>query len=318
MNLSIVIPLLNEEESLIELHRRIKEVLDKDYVYEIIFVDDGSTDQSWSVIEGLSQLFPEVKGIRFRKNYGKAQALNAAFALAQGDIVVTMDADLQDFPEEIPGLYQRITDENLHLISGWKQKRQDPVLTKNIPSKLFNAVARKTSGLPLHDFNCGLKAYRKEVVKSLELRSDMHRYIPVLAKNAGFTRISEQKVQHTARKHGTSKFGSSRFINGFLDLITLWFVGKFSHRPMHLFGAAGSLMFIFGFIMAFWIGLEKLINVSQGIPARLVADNAWFYLALVCMIFGLQLFLAGFLGEIIVRNKETKPEYQVSDTLGFS
>ncbi|MXV38698.1 glycosyltransferase [Flavobacteriaceae bacterium Ap0902] len=319
MNLSIVIPLLNEEESLIELHRRIKEVLNEDYSYEIIFVDDGSTDNSWDVITGLQQLFPqEVKAIRFRKNYGKAQALNAAFNMAQGDIIVTMDADLQDFPEEIPGLYQRITDENLHLISGWKQKRQDPVLTKNIPSKLFNAVARKTSGLPLHDFNCGLKAYKKEVVKSLHLRSDMHRYIPVLAKNAGFTKISEQKVKHTARKHGISKFGSSRFVNGFLDLITLWFVGKFGHRPMHLFGALGSLMFILGFIMTFWIGAEKLYHVYQGTPARLVSDNAWFYLALVCMIIGVQLFLAGFLGEITIRSKGAETEYQVSDTLGFN
>ncbi|MGI9526632.1 MAG: glycosyltransferase family 2 protein [Weeksellaceae bacterium] len=318
MNISIVIPLLNEEQSLIELHSRIQEVLDNHYTYEVIFVDDGSTDQSWSIIQGLSSAFPEVKGIKFRKNYGKAQALNAAFGLAEGDVVITMDADLQDFPEEIPGLYQRIQDENLHLISGWKQKRQDPVFTKNIPSKLFNAVARKTSGLPLHDFNCGLKAYKKEVVKSLYLRSDMHRYIPVLAKNAGFTRISEQRVKHTARKHGTSKFGSSRFINGFLDLITLWFVGKFGHRPMHFFGAAGTLMFIFGFIMVFWIGAEKLIDVYKGIPARLVSDNAWFYLALVCIICGLQLFLAGFLGEILVRNKETKSEFQVAETLGFT
>lgn len=317
MNLSIVIPLLNEEDSLQELHQRIAKVLSDEYTYEIIFVDDGSSDNSWEIIKVLQSNFSEVKGIRFRRNYGKSQALNAAFAMAQGDVVITMDADLQDFPEEIPSLYQGIVEDQQDLISGWKQKRQDPVFTKNIPSKLFNAVARKTSGLELHDFNCGLKAYKRDVVKSLKLRSDMHRYIPVLAKNAGFTKIREQKVQHTARKHGVSKFGSSRFVHGFLDLITLWFVGKFGHRPMHFFGAIGTLMFIFGFLMAFWIGASKLYMLYQGIPTILVTDNPWFYLSMLCMIFGMQLFLAGFIGEIIVRNTRDSNTFEIEETLGF-
>ena len=317
MDISIVIPLVNEEESLQELHGRIASVLNGVYSYEIIFVDDGSTDNSWEIIKILQNSFQEVKGIRFRKNYGKSQALNAAFEAAQGDVVITMDADLQDFPEEIPELFERIKAEDMDLISGWKQKRQDPVMTKNIPSKLFNTVARKTSGLELHDFNCGLKAYKKDVVKSLSLRSDMHRYIPVLAKNAGFHRIGEQKVQHTARKHGESKFGSSRFVNGFLDLITLWFVGKFGHRPMHFFGAVGTLMFIIGFFMAFWIGAEKLYFVYRNIAAPLVTSNPWFYLAMLCMVFGLQLFLAGFLGEMIVRSNHDGKSYEISELSGL-
>ncbi|MDO5654844.1 MAG: glycosyltransferase family 2 protein [Flavobacteriaceae bacterium] len=317
MDISVVIPLLNEEESLQELHQRIATVLHGKYSYEIIFIDDGSTDNSWEIIKILANSFPEVKALKFRKNYGKSQALNAAFERAQGDVVITMDADLQDFPEEIPTLYQRIQEENMDLISGWKQKRKDPVLSKNIPSKFFNTVARKTSGLDLHDFNCGLKAYRKEVVKSLKLRSDMHRYIPVLAKNAGFMRIGEQKVQHTARKHGESKFGSSRFVHGFLDLITLWFVGKFGHRPMHFFGAIGTLMFIIGFFMAFWIGAEKLYYVYKSVSAKLVTDNPWFYLAMLCMVFGLQLFLAGFLGELIVRNNTNGNSFEVAESTGF-
>ena len=317
MDISIVIPLLNEEESLQELHHRIATVLANDYSYEIIFVDDGSTDNSWQIIQLLQNNHSEIKAIKFRKNYGKSQALNAAFAQAQGDVVITMDADLQDFPEEIPQLYRRIFDENMDLISGWKQKRQDPVLSKNLPSKLFNAIARKTSGLQLHDFNCGLKAYKKEVVKSLALRSDMHRYIPVLAKNAGFSRIGEQRVQHTARKHGVSKFGSNRFVNGFLDLITLWFVGKFGHRPMHFFGAIGTLMFIFGLLMAFWIGAEKLYHVYRNVAAKLVTDNPWFYLAMLCMVFGLQLFLAGFLGELIVRSSQDAHSFDIEEKIGF-
>ena len=317
MDISIVIPLLNEAESLQELHQRIAAVLNNRYSYEIIFVDDGSTDHSWEVIQVLVNTYEEVKAIRFRKNYGKSQALNAAFELAQGEVVITMDADLQDFPEEIPDLYHGIIDGKMDLISGWKQKRQDPVMTKNLPSKLFNSVARTTSGLDLHDFNCGLKAYRKDVVKALSLRSDMHRYIPVLAKNAGFTRIGEQKVQHTARKHGESKFGSSRFVNGFLDLITLWFVGKFGNRPMHFFGAIGSIMFVFGFIMAFWIGAEKLYNVFKEVPAKLVTDNPWFYLAMLCMIFGLQLFLAGFLGELVVRSNNDGKTFEIRERIGF-
>ena len=317
MDISVVIPLLNEAESLQELHGRIANVLNNNYSYEIIFVDDGSTDHSWEMIQVLVNSFPEVKAIKFRKNYGKSQALNAAFEMAKGNVVITMDADLQDFPEEIPQLYAGIVDGGMDLISGWKQNRQDPVVTKNIPSKLFNSVARKTSGLNLHDFNCGLKAYRSEVVKSLKLRSDMHRYIPVLAKNAGFIKIGEQKVQHSARKHGESKFGSSRFVNGFLDLITLWFVGKFGHRPMHFFGAVGTIMFMFGFIMAFWIGAEKLYYVFKSVPAKLVTDNPWFYLAMLCMIFGLQLFLAGFIGELVVRSNNNGNSFEIEKKIGF-
>ena len=320
MNLSVVIPLLNEQDSLEELHHRLAETIENqlgNISYEIIFIDDGSTDASWKVISNLSSAFDEVKGIKFRKNYGKAQALNAAFAKVKGDVVITMDADLQDFPEEIPNLYHRILSENLDLISGWKQKRKDPILTKNIPSKLFNGVARKTSGLHLHDFNCGLKAYKKDLVKSIKLRSDMHRYIPVLAKNAGFTKIDEQRVQHAARKHGTSKFGTSRFVNGFLDLITLWFVGKFGGRPMHFFGAVGTIMFIIGFFTALVMGIQKLYLLSQGIPARLVTDNAWFYISLTSMIIGSQLFLSGFVAELVVRTREDKVEYQVEEELNL-
>ncbi|MGV4529057.1 glycosyltransferase family 2 protein [Ornithobacterium rhinotracheale] len=319
MELSIVIPLLNEQDSLVELRQRIADSIENQIQksYEIIFIDDGSTDDSWHIIQDLAKKHNQVKGIKFRKNYGKAQALNAAFEKAKGNIVITMDADLQDFPEEIPVLYNRMIHENLDLISGWKQKRQDPVLTKNIPSKLFNGVARKTSGLPLHDFNCGLKAYRKELVKNIKLNSDMHRYIPVLAKNAGFTKIAEQPVQHTARKHGKSKFGTSRFVNGFLDLITLWFVGKFGYRPMHFFGAAGTIMFIIGFLTALFIGSQKLYFLAKGIPARLVTNDPFFYISLVAMILGSQLFLAGFLGELIVKTQENKTEYAVAEELNF-
>ncbi|MDO5511038.1 MAG: glycosyltransferase family 2 protein [Weeksellaceae bacterium] len=316
MEVSIVIPLLNEAESLPELHRRIHASLAPKHSYEIIFIDDGSTDNSWEVISQLSQDNEHVKGIRFRKNYGKSQALNAAFEAARGEIVVTMDADLQDFPEEVPAMVERMHRENLDLLSGWKQKRQDPVMTKNIPSKLFNWVARKTSGLELHDFNCGLKAYRHELVKSVELRSDMHRYIPVLAKNLGFAKIDEQRVQHTARVHGSSKFGRSRFVNGFLDLITLWFVGKFGHRPMHFFGLLGSLMFFLGFVVAFFIGAKKIVMLQQGIPARLVTDDPWFYIALTVMIIGTQLFLAGFLGEMIIRTQSNAKTFEIREKIG--
>lgn len=314
LDFSIVIPLLNEAESLKELHQRIQKVFVDELnnkSYEIIFVDDGSTDNSWLIIQQLNSQYPEVKGIKFKKNFGKAQALNAAFQKANGEIIITMDADLQDFPEEIPHLYQALISNHWDMVSGWKQKRQDPVLTKNLPSKLFNLVAQKTSGLPLHDFNCGLKAYKKLLVKNIHLRSDMHRYIPVIAKNLGFSKIGEIKVQHTARKHGNSKFGNSRFINGFLDLITLWFVNKFGHRPMHFFGAAGLLMFILGFATSAFIGLKKLYLLYQEIPAKLVTADAWFYIALTFMIIGSQLFLAGFLGEIIVRNKGDKNDFQI-------
>ncbi|CAI9429767.1 Undecaprenyl-phosphate 4-deoxy-4-formamido-L-arabinose transferase [Candidatus Ornithobacterium hominis] len=314
LDFSIVIPLLNEAESLMELHQRIQKVFLQelsDKTFEIIFVDDGSTDDSWSIIQELNAQNPEVKAIKFKKNFGKAQALNAAFQKANGEIVVTMDADLQDFPEEIPHLYQALKNNDWDMVSGWKQKRQDPVLTKNLPSKLFNLVAQKTSGLPLHDFNCGLKAYKKSLVKNINLRSDMHRYIPVIAKNLGFSKIGEIRVQHTARKHGSSKFGNSRFINGFLDLITLWFVNQFGHRPMHFFGAAGLLMFILGFLTSAFIGLKKLYLLYQEIPAKLVTTDAWFYIALTCMIIGSQLFLAGFLGEIFVRNRVDKKDFQI-------
>ena len=259
MNLSIVIPLLNEEESLIELHDWIVKVMQSNhFLYEIIFIDDGSTDKSWQIITGLSHKNPNVKAIRFPKNFGKSQALHAGFKTAQGDVVITMDADLQDNPEEIPELYNMIVKENFDLISGWKKKRYDSVLAKNIPSKLFNWAAKKTSGVQLHDFNCGLKAYRKDVIKNIEVSGEMHRYIPVLAKNAGFSRIDEKVVQHQARKYGKTKFGMERFINGFLDLITIWFVSKFGRRPMHLFGAMGVVMFIIGFGFALFLGLDKL------------------------------------------------------------
>lgn len=314
LDFSVVIPLLNEDESLVELHSRLKNVFDTKFSnekYEIIFVDDGSIDDSWAVIKNLALKHTEVKAIKFRKNYGKAQALNAAFRKANGDIIITMDADLQDFPEEIPRLIDSLKGNNLDLVSGWKQNRQDPVLTKNIPSKLFNLVAQKTSGLKLHDFNCGLKAYKKIVAKSIFLRSDMHRYIPVIAKNLGYSKIDEIKVQHTARKHGNSKFGNSRFINGFLDLITLWFVSKFGHRPMHFFGAAGMLMFTIGFFTSAYIGVKKLALLYSQIPAKLVTTDPWFYIALTSMIIGSQLFLTGFIGELIVRNKENSDNYLI-------
>lgn len=316
MNLSIVIPLLNEEESLAELHRWIAGVMAANgYSYEILFIDDGSTDGSWNKIQSLSAADPNVKGIRFLRNYGKSQALHAGFARAQGDVVITMDADLQDNPEEIPELYNMITQQGYDLVSGWKKKRYDSVLSKNMPSKLFNWAARKTSGVKLNDFNCGLKAYRLDVVKNIEVSGEMHRYIPVLAKNAGFPKIGEKVVKHQARKYGNTKFGMERFINGFLDLITIWFISKFGKRPMHLFGALGVLMFIIGLLSALYIGLIKLIKLYNHEPAILVTDNPWFYIALTTMIIGTQLFLAGFLGEIILRTKNNEERYKISETL---
>lgn len=316
MNLSIVIPLLNEEESLAELHRWIAGVMAANgYSYEILFIDDGSTDGSWNKIQSLSAADPNVKGIRFLRNYGKSQALHAGFARAQGDVVITMDADLQDNPEEIPGLFEMITQQGYDLVSGWKKKRYDSVLSKNMPSKLFNWAARKTSGVKLNDFNCGLKAYRLDVVKNIEVSGEMHRYIPVLAKNAGFPKIGEKVVKHQARKYGNTKFGMERFINGFLDLITIWFISKFGKRPMHLFGALGVLMFIIGLLSALYIGLIKLIKLYNHEPAILVTDNPWFYIALTTMIIGTQLFLAGFLGEIILRTKNNEERYKISETL---
>jgi glycosyltransferase involved in cell wall biosynthesis len=318
INISVVIPLLNEEESLEELYRWIANVIQSNsYVFEVIFIDDGSTDTSWDVIEKLSKNHAEIKGIRFQKNYGKSQALDAGFELAEGEVVITMDADLQDNPEEIPELYDLITKENYDLISGWKKKRYDNVITKNIPSKLFNLAARKTSGLKLHDFNCGLKAYKNEVVKSVKVSGEMHRYIPVLAKNEGFTKIGEKVVQHQARKYGVTKFGMSRFINGFLDLITISFLSKFGKRPMHIFGLWGTLMFIFGFMSAAFIGVLKIYKLSTGLKTILVTDNPWFYIALTAMILGTQLFLAGFLGELLIKTKSHEKHYTIKETLNI-
>lgn len=314
MNISIIIPLLNEQESLPELHKWIKKVMDENqYTYEVLFIDDGSTDQSWNVIDGLCQENPNVKGIRFFRNYGKSQALHAGFARAQGDVVITMDADLQDSPDEIPGLFKMVTEENFDLVSGWKKKRYDNVVTKNLPSKLFNWAARKTSGVYLNDFNCGLKAYRNLVVKNVEVSGEMHRYIPVLAKNAGFNKIGEKVVIHQARKYGESKFGMSRFINGFLDLITIWFLSRYGKRPMHLFGAFGALMFVLGFISTGIIIAVKLIKLYTGFHTILVTSNPLFYIALTSMIIGTQLFLAGFLGEIILRTKSNEERYKIAE-----
>lgn len=316
MNLSIIIPLLNEEESLPELHAWIVRVMqENNFSYEILFIDDGSTDNSWRVISDLSKENEHVKGIRFKKNYGKSQALNIGFKKAQGDVIITMDADLQDSPDEIPDLYHMIVNENYDLVSGWKKKRYDSVLSKNLPSKLFNWAACKTSDLKLHDFNCGLKAYKNEVVKNINVYGEMHRYIPVLAKNEGFNKITEKVVKHQARKYGTSKFGMSRFINGFLDLITIWFLSKFGKRPMHLFGALGVLMFFIGFCATLFIGIYKIYKLTVGEPAILITSNPWFYIALTTMILGTQLFLAGFLGEIILKTNKKEKRYKVSETL---
>jgi glycosyltransferase involved in cell wall biosynthesis len=318
MNISVVIPLLNEDESLQELYSWIAKVMQSNsYEYEVIFIDDGSTDSSWNVIEKLSTKHPQVKGIRFQKNYGKSQALDAGFEMAQGDVVITMDADLQDNPDEIPELYDLITKEDYDLISGWKKKRYDNVITKNIPSKLFNAAARKTSGLKLHDFNCGLKAYKNIVIKTVKVSGEMHRYIPVLAKNEGFTNIGEKVVQHQARKYGVTKFGMDRFVNGFLDLITISFLSKFGKRPMHFFGLWGSMVFGFGFLAAAYIGITKLYKLSIGVKAILITDNPWFYIALIAMIIGTQLFLAGFLGELLIKTKSTEKHYSIKEKLNF-
>ena len=314
MNLTLVIPLLNEQESLPELHHWIVKVMQAhNFTYEILFIDDGSTDDSWQTISKLSKENPNVKGIRFLRNYGKSQALHAGFAKAQGDVIITMDADLQDSPDEIPELFRLITEDNYDLVSGWKKKRYDSVVAKNIPSKLFNWAARKTSGVTLNDFNCGLKAYKNIVVKNIEVSGEMHRYIPVLAKNAGFSKIGEKIVIHQARKYGNSKFGMSRFINGFLDLITIWFISTFGKRPMHLFGLLGSIMFVIGFLFAFYLGIDKLFINTSG---RLITERPQFYLSITAMIIGTQLFLAGFLGEIILRTKNNEERYKISEELG--
>lgn len=318
MDISIVVPLLNEEESLQELHDWIAQVMQSNrFSYELIFIDDGSDDGSWSRIEALSKANPSVKGIRFQHNYGKSQALNAAFKEAMGDVVITMDADLQDSPDEIPELFQMIHKEGFDLVSGWKKKRYDSKIRKNLPSKLFNAAARQASGLDLHDFNCGLKAYKNKVVKNVDVYGEMHRYIPVLAKNAGFQHIGEKVVIHQARKYGSTKFGMDRFIHGFLDLITINFLTKFGKRPMHLFGLLGTIVFIIGFISAIIIGVSKLVKLYHHEPTILVSNNPWFYIALTCMILGSQLFLAGFLGELILRSKRKTKRYSISDKINL-
>ena len=316
MNISVIVPLYNEEESLPELFAWIKRVMDANhYTYEVIFVNDGSTDHSWQVIENLQKQSDTVKGIKFRRNYGKSPALFCGFERAEGDVVITMDADLQDSPDEIPELYRMITEEGYDLVSGWKQKRYDP-LSKTIPTKLFNATARMFSGIHnLHDFNCGLKAYRKDVIKNIEVYGEMHRYIPYLAKNAGFNKIGEKVVHHQARKYGTTKFGLNRFVNGYLDLLTLWFLSTFGVKPMHFFGFIGSLMFIFGFLAVIGVGASKLYNMYNGNPYSLVTDNPYFYLSLTTMILGTQLFLAGFIGELIARNSQERNKYQIEKEL---
>lgn len=320
MNLSIVIPLLNEEESLTELYDWIVRVVQSNsYSYEILFIDDGSTDSSWKVIEELAIKDPNVKGIRFQRNYGKSQALHAGFKIAKGEVIITMDADLQDSPDEIPELYKMIVEDGNDLVSGWKKKRYDSKIRKNIPSKLFNWAARKTSGLELHDFNCGLKAYNNHVVKNVNVSGEMHRYIPVLAKNAGFSKITEKVVTHQARKYGITKFGMSRFINGFLDLITIWFVSKFGKRPMHFFGLLGTLMFAIGFFAAFYMGFIKLMKLYYWHePAILITNSPWFFIALTTMIIGTFFFLAGFLGEIIIRTNPDKENYKIAEKKNFS
>lgn len=316
MDISVVIPLYNEEESLLELHAWIEKVMNEHgFSYEIIFVNDGSTDGSWNVIENLSKKHANIKGIKFRRNYGKSPALFCGFEKAEGDVVITMDADLQDSPDEIPELYRMITEDGYDLVSGWKQKRYDP-LSKTIPTKLFNATARKVSGIKnLHDFNCGLKAYRRDVIKNIEVYGEMHRYIPYLAKNAGFSKIGEKVVHHQARKYGKTKFGINRFVNGYLDLITLWFLSKFGVKPMHIFGFLGSIMFFLGFIAVIAVGAMKIYNMHAGNPYSLVTDNPYFFLALTTMILGTQLFIAGFLGELVARNSQERNKYQIEKEL---
>jgi glycosyltransferase involved in cell wall biosynthesis len=311
MDISVVIPLYNEDESLPELTSWIAKVMDEhNFSYELMFIDDGSTDNSWVVIEQLKLQFPSVKAIKFRRNYGKSAALNVAFEAAQGDVIITMDADLQDSPDEIPELYRRLKEEKFDIISGWKKKRYDPI-TKTIPTKLFNAATRKMSGIKLNDFNCGLKAYRKDVIKTIEVYGEMHRYIPVIAKWAGFNRIGEQVVEHRARKYGVTKFGLSRFINGFLDLLSIFFVGKFGKRPMHFFGLLGVLSFLLGTIIAIWMIGVKLYHISMNLTYRDITDQPLFYIALVAIILGSQLFLTGFVAELVTRNAPERNQYLI-------
>ena len=316
MDLSIVISLFNEEESLSELLEKIHAELEaKGISYEVIMVDDGSTDSSWEKICDLKQIYGNVHGIRFRRNYGKSAALYCGFEAAQGDIVVTMDADLQDDPAEIPEMMRMIREEGYDLVSGWKKKRYDNAITKNIPSKIYNWAARKVTGIRLHDMNCGLKAYRKEVVKSIEVYGEMHRFTPYLAKNAGYEHIGEKVVKHQARKYGSSKFGMERFMNGFLDLMTIWFLQKFGRKPMHLFGVIGTLMFIAGFICSVWLIVAKLVRQSNGLDFRQVADQPLFYVAIVCLLIGVMLFLTGFIAELISRNSAGRNNYNIKDRI---
>ena len=311
MDISVVIPLYNEDESLPELAAWIRRVMEANgFSYEIIMVDDGSNDKSWQVIERLQQENPCIRGIKFRRNYGKSAALYCGFEDAQGNVVITMDADMQDSPDEIPALYRMIIEEDYDMVSGWKKKRYDP-LSKTLPTKLFNATARKFSGIKLHDFNCGLKAYKQVVVKNIEVYGEMHRYIPILAKQAGFSRIGEKVVQHRARKYGVSKFGLNRFINGMLDLLSVTFITRFAKKPMHLFGTIGTVLFILGFFAAAWIGIEKLMALSHGVRAPLVTDNPYFYIALTCMMLGTQLFLAGFVADLVSRSASDRNVYRI-------
>lgn len=316
LDISIVVPLLNEEESISELYGWIKKVCDeREYSYEVLFIDDGSTDASWKIISDLSEENPEIKGVRFNRNYGKSAALNVGFKHAQGDVVITMDADLQDSPDEIPGLYEMIMDENYDLVSGWKKKRFDPVM-KTIPSKFFNLVARKFSGIYLNDFNCGLKAYKNEVIKAIDVYGEMHRYIPFLAKGKGYDVIGEKVVQHQARKYGTTKFGLERFIFGFLDLLSISFVSKFRKRPMHFFGSLGTLSFFFGTAITIWLLFRKIYEIQMGLSVRDIVDQPLFFLSLVAIILGVQLFLSGFIGEMMIHHSPKKEnEYVIKETL---
>jgi glycosyltransferase involved in cell wall biosynthesis len=317
MDLSIVIPLFNEDESLPELHAWITRVVaEMKIAYEIILVDDGSKDDSWKVIEEIASKDKQVKGIRFRRNFGKSAGLFCGFEAAEGEVVITMDADMQDSPDEIPELYRMIREEKFDMVSGWKKRRYDPI-SKTIPSRFFNASARVFTGIKLHDFNCGLKAYRKELVKSIEVYGEMHRYIPVLAKQSGFTKIGEKIVQHRKRQYGVTKFGLERFVNGFLDLLSILFVTRFGKKPMHLFGTLGTIMFLIGFGIAFYLGAQKLYYLSQEIRAPLVASSPYFYISLAAMVIGTQLFLAGFLGELISRNSPFKNSYQIDRKLNL-
>ena len=316
LDLSIVIPLYNEKESLPELVAWIEKVMNENgYSYEIIMVDDGSRDGSWETIKELSAANPSIRGISFRRNYGKSAALFCGFEQAEGKVVATMDADLQDSPEEIPEMYRMVTEDGWDVVSGWKQHRVDNALTKNLPSKLYNATARRITGIKLHDMNCGLKVYRSEVVKNIEVYGEMHRYIPYLAKNAGFDKITEKPVHHQKRKYGTTKFGVERFVNGFLDLLSLWFLSTFGKKPMHFFGFTGILMFLAGFVMTVWIIAAKLIHQSHGAAYRAVTDQPLFYLALVALVLGVLLFLAGFLGEMIARSSADRNRYNIKETL---